>query len=66
MASRENTPSPHVWPKKLLSGRQEFFYHPVVLLLGSIDQAGLGPYPAPDKRTEKADWCPETIAGAGA
>lgn len=48
----ENTPSPHVWPEKLLSRRQELFYHPVVLLLGGPDQAGLGPHPAPDQRTE--------------
>lgn len=40
-------PAPDVGPKQLLAHSQELLDHPIVLLLGSLDQAGLGPDSAP-------------------
>lgn len=56
------TPAPNVGSKKFLPRCQKFFYEPVVLLLGGLDQAGLGPHPAPgDEDTERAECCLGTM-----
>lgn len=40
-------PAPHIGPKELLAHSQELLDHPIVLFLGSLNQAGLGPDSAP-------------------
>lgn len=51
----DTTPSPHIGSEKLLSCCQKFFYDPAVFLLGSFNQAGLCPHPAPKHR--EAEEC---------
>jgi len=44
---QEAVPAPDIRSKELLANRQELLDDPIVLLLRSLDQAGLGPDTAP-------------------